>query len=78
MLESNGKPIFSHDVIDGGELPSFQTEFLHTSIAGSYYVPCEILGECGEDFVITYLDPLLEEEVTKKVTKDEIKFEEKA
>ena len=43
-------------------------------MAGTYWVPCKILGETHVSYTISYVDPFLGEEVTQQnVEKDRIK-----
>jgi len=50
-----------------------KTEFIHTSFAGSYYVPCVILKTFKTTARIRYTDPLSEEVITEHVHKDLLK-----
>lgn len=50
-------------------------EFLHTSMAGSYYIPCKLLKDIdGKSFLISYHDFIIDEEVTKEVTQEYLKL----
>lgn len=47
-----------------------KAKYLHASMMGSYYIPCEIKGEGEEQYFISYFDPLSEEDINKWVDKD--------
>jgi len=45
-----------------------QIEYLHCSMGGSYWIPCEIVEDDGEEYVVRYYDSIVEEDVETVVT----------
>jgi hypothetical protein len=49
--------------------------YLHTSMHGSYWVPCEVVARLDKDtFNIRYEDPIIEDVVIETVNVDQLKF----
>lgn len=51
--------------------------YLEASMAGSYWIACEVLEKLPTGYKIRYFDDFLEENVTKIVEKDRVKKERK-
>ena len=49
-----------------------QKYYLHTSFAGSYYIPCIVHAELDDKVAIEYTDPILETKEYSWVSKEYI------
>lgn len=48
--------------------------YLHSSMFGSYWIECDILDIKNDQFLIEYIDPYTDENITKLVSKDYVKI----
>lgn len=48
--------------------------FIHSSFAGSYYVPCRILKETKTTYHVSFQDPISKEYLIKSMSKKNVEI----